>query len=567
VAVESRPGAGALDASVTEMASDIVEVRPLGPIETGEATIAWYSLDRLAVGLQARDSGRLQKVLRRPPELGDTKVVLESERASVAPAASTLEKAAPPNQTPLEPGAEPAGPAQAPPEMAARTLPAAMIASEANTIAAAPTKSAEVALIANPIGAMVSSPPWPYGIDPISKLPFSAKDSGGEEMASFEQRSIKVAAPQPSSPPKSPPLPAPPIATSRSDSRVLIVGGKDEKGGFITASAEYFDPASNRFIPIKGAMYDPRESYSATRLSDGLVLIAGGKSTVDGDIVGTAEIFDTTLGTFTPTRGIMTAARQAHTATALASGQVLIAGGFNVLDGVLNTGELFDPVTGAFSRTGNMTDGRRSHTATALRDGRVLIAGGVDEADRIAASAEIFDPASGKFTGIRDMSGSRCSHTATLLKNGRVLITGGVNDAGDVIATAEIFDPATSVFTRTGGAMSVARYAHAATLLPNGMVLISGGFTNRSSAVTSAAEVFDPATGTFAAAGRMNEPRESHAATLLNSGEVLITGGGLDFNGQVADSAELFDPVTRKFTLVRTRMVESREVHTATLLQ
>jgi len=65
----------------------------------------------------------------------------------------------------------------------------------------------------------------------------------------------------------------------------------------------------------------------------------------------------------------------------------------------------------------------------------------------------------------------------------------------------------------------------------------------------------------------MNEPRESHAATLLDSGKVLITGGGLDFNGQVADSAELFDPVKRKFTLVGTRMVESREVHTATPVQ
>jgi hypothetical protein len=115
--------------------------------------------------------------------------------------------------------------------------------------------------------------------------------------------------------------------------------------------------------------------------------------------------------------------------------------------------------------------------------------------------------------------------------------------------------------------MRVGRYLHAAALLRNGMVLISGGFTNRSSGVTASVELFDPATEIFIEVGQMNEPRESHAATLLGSGKVLITGGGVDFNGRVADSAELFDPGTRKFTLTRTRMVESREVHTATLVR
>ena len=432
----------------------------------------------------------------------------------------------------------------------------------------APTREAEVALNASQgLTEIVSEPLSPNRAGQLARLSSAAKPAGSGETQNFGKESqTAVAALEPATRPRRRMVRISPKQRTGPDSKVLIVGGEDEKGGFITASAEFFDSASGNFVPIKSGMADPRESYSATKLPNGQVLIAGGRSTVDGDIVATAEIFDPGLGTFMPTHSIMTAARQAHTATPLANGQVLIAGGFNPLDGVLSSGELFDPATGVFSSTGNMTDERRLHTATALRDGCVLIAGGIDQSDRIAASAEIFNPLSGSFSATADMHDSRYQHTATALKNGRILITGGINDAGEVLPTAEIFDPATHAFRRATGKMSVGRYSHAAALLSNGMVLVSGGFTTRSSGVTPSAELFDPASEIFIVVGEMNEPRESHTATLLGSGKVLITGGGLDFNGVVANTAELFNPATRKFTLIRTRMVESREVHTATLL-
>jgi hypothetical protein len=55
----------------------------------------------------------------------------------------------------------------------------------------------------------------------------------------------------------------------------------------------------------------------------------------------------------------------------LQNGQVLIAGGETA------KAELFNPATGAFTATGDMTVSRTGHTATLLADGRVLIAGGV----------------------------------------------------------------------------------------------------------------------------------------------------------------------------------------------
>ncbi len=101
----------------------------------------------------------------------------------------------------------------------------------------------------------------------------------------------------------------------------------------------------------------------------------------------------------------MTTARMQHTATLLPDGRVLIVGGDiggdNSYDGnpnppLLATAELYEPTTGSFSPTGSMTAARSSHTATLLADGRVLVAGGQGN-EEILASAEVFGPVTGTF--------------------------------------------------------------------------------------------------------------------------------------------------------------------------
>ena len=43
---------------------------------------------------------------------------------------------------------------------------------------------------------------------------------------------------------------------------------------------------------------------------------------------------------------------------------------------LLSETELFDPATGLFTATGSLTTGREAHTATTLATGKVLLAGG-----------------------------------------------------------------------------------------------------------------------------------------------------------------------------------------------
>jgi len=94
---------------------------------------------------------------------------------------------------------------------------------------------------------------------------------------------------------------------------------------------------------------------------------------------GTASIaVAQNAGMFTAT-GPMATARFWHTATLLNDGKVLIAGGEEIFAGVqrgISKAELYDPAAGVFAPAGSMTIARAFHTATLLADGRVLIAGG-----------------------------------------------------------------------------------------------------------------------------------------------------------------------------------------------
>ena len=88
----------------------------------------------------------------------------------------------------------------------------------------------------------------------------------------------------------------------------------------------------------------------------------------------------------------MTTARAYHTATLLSDGRVLVAGGFPGGNAVLASAELYDPSSGTFSPAGSMTTARRSDTATLLSDGLVLIAGGFPGGSTGLSSAELYQP-------------------------------------------------------------------------------------------------------------------------------------------------------------------------------
>jgi UDP-N-acetylglucosamine:LPS N-acetylglucosamine transferase len=141
-----------------------------------------------------------------------------------------------------------------------------------------------------------------------------------------------------------------------------------------------------------GSMATARNEHTATVLGDGTVLIVGGSNGVP---LASAEIYNPVAGTFSPT-GSLATARGSFTATLLADGRVLVVGGFNyeVGSGILASAEIYDPVGGTFSPTGSLATARNAHTATPLADGTVLVVGGSNGTAPLA-SAEVYDPSTG----------------------------------------------------------------------------------------------------------------------------------------------------------------------------
>jgi Kelch motif/Bacterial Ig-like domain (group 2) len=334
--------------------------------------------------------------------------------------------------------------------------------------------------------------------------------------------------------------------------------------------------SSSRFTPT-GSMNEARGLQTATLLPDNNVLVAYGSNSgaytnVTGYVgLSSIEVYDAGTGTFTEIVGEDGAGTFGHTATLLPNGEVLLAGGFgnSVWDyggsTSYNEATLYDSATGVFSGTGNMTVSRGGHTATLLANGKVLIAGGADQdpTGTGLASAELYDPSTGTFTQTGSMAVGRFLHTATLLQNGKVLVVGGaLTSTSDPVASAELYDPVTGSFTITG-AMATAREQHTATLLADGRVLIVGGTTPTSTGdfqPTATVEIYDPSTGSFSVTGSMAEARSFHTATLLPSGNVLVAGGGVENS-----TAELYDPATGSFSITG-GMEIGRSGHTATLL-
>jgi hypothetical protein len=286
-------------------------------------------------------------------------------------------------------------------------------------------------------------------------------------------------------------------ATLLPNGSVLVAGGHDS-ASTSTATCEVYDPAAGTWT-FTTALASPRGNHTATLLLNGKVLVVSGRSRSGNYEVATAELYDPATGTWT-SAGSLANPRDFHTATLLLDGKVLVAGGGP--DGQqytsLSSAELYDPATGLWTTTGSMLSARQAHTATLLPDGRVLVAAGFNQGYFIS-SAELYDPATGTWAATGPLNSTRGVHTATLLPNGQVLAVGGNHNtlaAPTIVplSSAELYDPAAGIWTATGS-MNAARSTHTATLLPNGQVLIAAGYNTTANVQLSSAELYGSSSG------------------------------------------------------------------------
>ncbi len=185
-----------------------------------------------------------------------------------------------------------------------------------------------------------------------------------------------------------------------------------------------------------------RLAPALTRLSNNQVMVSGGVQVsflfgIPIAAASTTNVQRWNPGTGTWTGGAnMSQGRAGHhyNQVTLADGRVLMTGGVNV-PSLLNAtaaapiagAEVYNPTSNSWA-TVNMPSVRALHSATRLADGRVVVAGGSQGtllAPISIANVEVFNPATNTWAVAAPLSGPRASHVAELLPDGLLVLFGG----------------------------------------------------------------------------------------------------------------------------------------------
>lgn len=281
---------------------------------------------------------------------------------------------------------------------------------------------------------------------------------------------------------------------SGSANYVLAVGGSGSCG-VPCNKAERYAVSTSTWQPT-GNLNVPRVSHTYTTmpLAAERGLITGGITT-GGVAVNTAETYDPSTNSWSSTPGAMTVNRSGHTATAILSGAstVVVVVGGSTGSGITGAVEQFTPGTGVFTSLATSLP-VYAHTATAVSTDDLLVAGGVFNSTSCTRSARRLDLGGNSWSAAGSLPVARCYHTATKLVNGNVLVAGGQTAPGSAPTNrAEIYNVATNTWT-SQPTLATSRYLHTAVLYPaapSNKVLLAGG-TQGGANPLAAAEFYTP---------------------------------------------------------------------------
>ncbi|CAF4252159.1 unnamed protein product, partial [Adineta steineri] len=281
---------------------------------------------------------------------------------------------------------------------------------------------------------------------------------------------------------------------------------------------------------ITGSLAIGRTGHTSTLLSDGRVIVVGGREGAN-----TVELYNPATRTWSQGAS-MNNARSTYTATLLPDGRLFVVGGwyYNVAS---KTAEIYNPVSNSWTAVSNMTFGRLGHAAVYLPApmNKILVMGGYDYNGNFIPlqSCELYDFVSNKWTITTSMINIRVYFTATYLPSMNVVVAIGGGYTTNVV---EIFTVSTLQWTQSSNTIAPDASSCTGTLLLNGQFLIAGG-----AYCYSRTYLFNPTTNLFTFAANTTQPRSEASVTLLPSGSVLLTGGFNTTTGQPIRSAEVYD--------------------------
>lgn len=257
------------------------------------------------------------------------------------------------------------------------------------------------------------------------------------------------------------------------DGRVLAAGGRLTGGSGASAVAEIYNPATNVWTPA-ASMLDARSGFGMAVLDGGRVLAVGGDT--GSIILSTAEIYTPATNSWSFT-DVMNTARTAFGLTRLRDGRVLVAGGSFGGTSAISSAEVYDPGSGTWSDTQPMADAARGFSLLALHGftsaTRVLRIGGQSAFGGPLNTCEIWNSATGAWTPTGLLHDERSGPAAAMLPGGNILVAGGLGD-NVPLATAEEYVVSSGTWTPRSN-MSMARTSFGLTRLASGKLLAAAG--------------------------------------------------------------------------------------------
>ena len=343
---------------------------------------------------------------------------------------------------------------------------------------------------------------------------------------------------------------------SLNNQTALMVGGFHAGGGPGLASCEIYDPVTATWS-YTGSLHVGRAYPTLVKLGNGHILsMCGGLYMGDGAATPVVEDYDPATGVWTVI-GSLNTARFVPTATVLANGKVLLAGG--LVDGsTSSTSEVFDPTTGTSVTTGVMNERRYEHQAVLMGDGKVMVNGGRDggSGSYYSNDVEIFDPATGTWTVAPSMVQARMEAITTRFSDNTILAAAGRNTPGTSAPGSEVFDPSTMTWNNTAAVMEPVCWAGSIPF-PDDRFMITGGMIDANwgdaygldNLTTPKCEWYDHTFQAWYFAPELNLSRCRHNAVYIHQTtsteipeEFLLVAGGQ--TGTVDASGAHFSPAS-----------------------
>jgi hypothetical protein len=221
--------------------------------------------------------------------------------------------------------------------------------------------------------------------------------------------------------------------------RVLIVGGD----GNPTPRTFVADLSTGAVAPVTTGLLTQRTGASVTAFADG-ALVAGGVGD-DGKALATAEVYEPALSGFDQQQPIQLGDPRGYPgAVVLATGETLLVGGVGEdLTTPLASMEIVDPVTRTVrtEQVAELAIARRAPSVIRLASGEVLVAGGFDASGDPVATLEWFAPDASQTTKrARDLVASASMAFMPLVGGGALAVIAPPQDAPTTFQSVWVID-------------------------------------------------------------------------------------------------------------------------------